>query len=256
MLIRHIAGYKFTHLGNLPGLQQSLFAACEHRQLKGTLLLSQEGINVSLAGLSSNIHDFQDYLKKEPAFADMTFRESHSAIPPYKRLKVKIKNEIITLKQPDIHPDIFCAPRISPETLKKWLDEKRDFTLLDTRNTYEYRFGSFIGATHLATDDFSEFPHVIAPLSREKPIVMFCTGGIRCEKAGLYLLKENFQEVYQLDGGILNYFAKIGGTHYQGECFVFDDRIALNPDLTPSGNRQCQACQGPSADFFCETCIT
>ncbi len=129
--------------------------------------------------------------------------------------------------------------------MKRWLDEKRDITLLDTRNDYEFRFGAFAGAVNLQIDQFGDLPAAIRELDKTKPLVMYCTGGIRCEKAAVYMENLGFNEVYQLDRGILGYFADVGGAHYDGECFVFDERVALAPDLLPHGTLQCPQCQGP-----------
>ena len=255
MHILNIAGYIFTSLSDLEELRDGLLEQCH--PLKGTILLSPEGINLSLAGGITEIRAFQNYLKSMPSFSEMTFRESYSDIIPFKRLKVKIKKEIITFRSEDIHPEKERGQSILPETLKKWLDEKREFTLLDTRNDYEVRFGTFKNATHLKINDFCEFKEAAKAIPQDKPVVMFCTGGIRCEKASLQLLKTGFQEVYQLEGGILNYFAETKGAHYQGDCFVFDERVALNKDLLTTGSRQCLTCHGPIAmsDTLCPTCL-
>jgi UPF0176 protein len=231
MQILNIAGYKFVTLSDLPGLRSKLLEQCRLLQLKGTILLSVEGINVTLAGTCRFIEIFKNFLKDYSFFKDLSFRESYSACQPFKRMKVKIKKEIITMRCREIQPEQQTAQHLSPEELKQWLDEKRAITLLDTRNGYEIEFGTFTDAMHFDLDDFSEFPKASEKLTRDKPIVMFCTGGIRCEKAGAYLLQAGFSEIYQLDGGILNYFAKIGSAHYQGECFVFDERVALNFEL-------------------------
>ncbi len=227
MKIRHIAGYKFISLSELSAWKSLFSELC--RLLKGTILLSEEGININLSGTDENIATFKNALP-DP-FKSLTFRETITERIPYKRLKVMIKKEIITFRQPDIHPEKKRAPTISGEFLKQLLDENRDLILLDTRNLYEIAYGTFTKATHLNIEDFSEFTRAVAPLNPEKPIVMFCTGGIRCEKASLYLMNKGFSEVYQLDGGILQYFAKVGGAHYDGACFVFDEREALYPNL-------------------------
>jgi len=233
MQILNIAGYKFIALDNLSELRIALFNQCEELSLKGTILLSPEGINISLGGKLADITAFKTHLMADSRFNDMTFRESYSSTQPFKRLKVKLKKEIITLRRPEICPQTQRAPAISPQQLKQWLDQGRTFTILDTRNTYEVAFGTFAGATHLNIEDFCEFPKAVENLTADKPVVMFCTGGVRCEKAGLHLLNKGFSEVYQLDGGILNYFAMIGGAHYEGACFVFDERVALTPNLQP-----------------------
>ncbi len=245
MQILNIAGYKFISLSNLPPLREQLLTKCLSLGLKGTILLSSEGINLNLAGETNYIELFKQFINSDSRFSDMTFRESYSTYIPFKHMRVKLKKEIITMRQSEIRPDEMSAPSITPKEFKQWLDENKDITILDTRNEYEVRFGTFQGATNLHLDDFCDFPNSAEKIPRNKPVVMFCTGGIRCEKAALHLLKNNFPEVYQLQGGILNYFAKIGGSHYDGECFVFDQRVALNEKLQETGSQQCLVCQGP-----------
>ncbi len=255
MQILHIAGYKFINLDNLESLREKLLAQCQ--PFGGTILLSPEGININLAGQIEFIHEFKNFLKTQPAFADITFRESYSDAVPFKRLLVKIKKEIITFKQEHIHPETKRAPTISPQLLKQWLDENRDITMLDTRNKYEVQFGTFAKAMYLNIDDFSDLVKETADIPRNKPVVMFCTGGIRCEKAGLYLQEQGYTDVFQLEGGILNYFNEAGGKHYEGECFVFDERIALDSTLKSTGTRQCTSCGGPiPISSNCSTCLS
>lgn len=256
MQILNIAGYKFIPLSDLADLRSTLLAECDRLSLKGTILISSEGLNLSLAGISDSITAFKTYLENDPHLGGMSFRESYSSFQPFKRLKVKIKKEIITMRRPEVRPEQTVAPTISPNEFKQWLDENRDITILDTRNDYEVQFGTFHGAMNLHIDDFSEFPKAAETVTRDKPVVMFCTGGIRCEKAALHLLNAGFPEVYQLQGGILNYFAEAGGAHYDGECFVFDERVALDASLQAKGTRQCTGCQGPIflADGVCKRC--
>ncbi len=245
MRMLNIASYKFIALDHLSERRDLFLEKTKALRLKGTILLSHEGINMNLAGAVEDIAAFREFLKKDVLFSEMTFRESYSETQPFKHMRVKIKQEIITLRQPDIHPENQTAPDITPLEFKKWMDEKRDITVLDTRNDYEVKFGTFESAQHLDLKDFGEFPAAIDQVSREKPVVMFCTGGIRCEKAALVMLNAGYSNVYQLKGGILNYFAEVGAEHYQGECFVFDERVAVNAALEPTGTRQCLSCQGP-----------
>ncbi|MFZ2314725.1 MAG: rhodanese-like domain-containing protein [Gammaproteobacteria bacterium] len=233
MQILNIAGYKFIALSNLETVQAALYAKCEEFSLKGTILLSEEGINITLSGSPQNVQFFQSYLNETVPFAGMRFHETYSPDLPFKRLKVKIKPEIITLGQPGINAIDSRAPSISPQDFKQWLDEKRDITVLDTRNDYEVGIGTFTSAKNLHIDDFGDFPAATADIDKDKPVVMFCTGGIRCEKAAIYMQNQGFKDVYQLDGGILGYFAEVGGAHYTGDCFVFDDRVAVDPALNP-----------------------
>src|SRR5580704_13551415 len=192
MQILNIAGYKFISLNEVEALRLSFLTHCVNLELKGTILLSKEGININLAGTIPHIETFIAFLKNDLRFRDISFHETYSSTPPFNRLKIKLKNEIITLRKPEANPVKKRAPSISPEILKQWLDEKRDITLFDTRNDYEVRFGTFKDAIHLPISDFSELPSSLNALSRDKTIVLFCTGGIRCEKAALYLLKEDY----------------------------------------------------------------
>ena len=253
----NIAGYKFIELHDLDALREALQVQCQAGGLRGTILLSPEGINISLAGTSQAIANFKSGLAVDERFAGMRFHHTYSSHQPFQCLKVKLKNEIITLRQGDVAPlQDNRAPDISPAELKHWLDEKRDITLLDTRNDYEYRFGTFTGAINLHLHNFGELPAAVQDLDKEKPLVMFCTGGIRCEKAAIYMQNQGFKQVYQLDGGILGYFAQVGGAHYEGECFVFDERVALDAYLNYNGTSQCKMCQGPIAanDTNCASC--
>lgn len=227
----NIAGYKFISLSDLSILKDNLESNCAGKNIKGTILLSKEGINICLAGAEKDITNFLALLANLPEFADISFKQSYSKSLPFKRFKIKIKDEIITFKRPEIDATTQRANSISPKQLKQWLDDKHDFTLLDTRNDYEIEYGTFSQATHLNLSDFSQLPDAISQLNKEKTIVMFCTGGIRCEKAALYMQEQGYKNVYQLDGGILNYFAQVGGAHYEGSCFVFDDRIAVDSEL-------------------------
>jgi UPF0176 protein len=245
MTIINIAGYQFLALTELSRLRQTFIEKCEALALKGTILLSEEGININLAGKPKDIALWKQFLREDSRFAQLSFRESCSTYQPYKFMRIKIKKEIITMGKPEIQPGKKRAPAVSPHEFKQWLDQGRDITVLDTRNEYEVRFGTFEKATHFHLQDFSEFPKASENLNKDKPVVMFCTGGIRCEKAGLHLLNAGFPEVYQLEGGILNYFKEVGGAHYQGECFVFDQRVALDATLQESGTVQCTNCNGP-----------
>jgi UPF0176 protein len=243
--IHNIAGYKFIPLNHVPELQAAFRDHCKALEIKGTILLSEEGINVSLGASHEAIAVFKLYLQQDERFADMTFRESFSETQPFRRLKVKLKKEIITMGRPEVNPgSAQRAPAVSPTELKQWLDEKKDILILDTRNDYEMQFGTFENAVNLKLNDFGEFPEKAKSIEKDKPVVMFCTGGIRCEKAAIHLMNSGFENVYQLEGGILNYFAEVGAAHYHGECFVFDGRVALNSELQSTGAVQCRVCQG------------
>ncbi len=262
MRFMNIAGYKFVSLEDLSGLRESFLQVTRERHCKGTILLSKEGININLSAESESVDEFKKFLQAYTCFQDISFRVSYSLLQPFKFMRVKIKKEIITMHKEDIHPERQRAKSISPERLKQWLDENREMTLLDTRNEYEVRFGTFKKADHLHINDFSEFPQQSQKINADKPVVMFCTGGIRCEKAALHMLDAGFSEVYQLEGGILNYFAEVGGDHYDGECFVFDQRISVDTQLNETGTTQCHQCEGPikkemsmCSDVVCQKCI-
>jgi UPF0176 protein len=244
----NIAAYKFAPLADLKPLRQQLLAQCKAWELKGTILLSREGVNLFVAGSDVSITTLLAVLRAIPGLAELQPKVSHSAHQPFTRMLVRIKQEIIAFGVPGIDPAQHTAPRISARELKQWLDEGRPVTLLDTRNDYEVKLGTFAGAVTVGIDHFREFPAAVGRLPEElkqQPIVTFCTGGIRCEKASPYLEREGFQQVYQLDGGILKYFEECGGAHYQGECFVFDQRVGLDPMLDETSSAQCYSCLTP-----------
>jgi predicted sulfurtransferase len=234
-----IAAYQFIRLDNLPELRDKLKAKTQELGFKGTILLAPEGINCFIAGEPQCIPLFKDYLVNELKLDKLTYKENHCTEYPFVRMLVKIKKEIISFGQDDIQPDVFTGPYMSPAQLKSWLDEGKDFILLDTRNDYEVKIGTFEKATHLNVPSFREFGKVskeLPPEMKDKPVVMFCTGGIRCEKASAHFLNNGFKEVYQLEGGILKYFEDCNGAHYKGDCFVFDWRMAVNSELKPQPN--------------------
>lgn len=242
--ITNVAGYYFTTLDDCAKLKLSYQALGKRWGVRGTILLSTEGINVVLSGSAHAIEQVCQSIQRDPRFAAMRFKISHSDTLVFKRFLVKVKPEIITLKQAGIKPQQKTAERVSATTLKQWLDEGRPVVLLDTRNDYEIAFGHFNHAVDLKLQHFVDFPaHVenIDPNLKTQPIVTYCTGGIRCEKASAYLLEAGFNQVYQLDGGILQYFAECGNAHYAGECFVFDKRIAVDHNLQPSTAERCRA---------------
>ena len=232
----NLAGYKFVKLDGLPELRASLRPQCQHLGLKGTILVSPEGINVFVAGPEREIGEFKALLHADDRFADLRFKESRSAAQPFKRMLVKIKPEIITLRVPGLDPAANPAPALAPIDLKRWLDEGREVVLLDTRNAFEVEAGTFRNALHLDLKAFGQFPEAadgLDPSLKDKTVVTFCTGGIRCEKAAPVLISKGFHDVYQLQGGILQYFEDCGATHFNGRCFVFDERNTLDGELRP-----------------------
>jgi predicted sulfurtransferase len=253
MRVVNLAVYKFVNLGTLPQLRERLSEDTKRLGLRGTILLAPEGLNCFVAGSASAIAEIRTILAEvvNAAGGDpstLPFKESFSDEQPFKRMLVKIKPEIITMGTPEIRPVSFTGKRVTPAELKCWLDEKRDLVILDTRNEYEYRIGTFEGALTMDLKTFRQFPEQARALPaelRKKTVVSFCTGGIRCEKASALLLNEGFEDVYQLDGGILKYFEDVGGAHYRGECFVFDERVSLDPQLRETETVLCYNCQNP-----------
>lgn len=230
--ILNIAAYRFIALQEniLPEWRVILKNKAVDCGLKGTILLSSEGINLFLAGLQENITEFQNFLAEFPELKGLTFRQTWSEHQPFKRLLVRLKKEIISMGQADIQPEQGPAPYIEPQTLRQWYEQGRPMLVLDTRNQYEVECGTFANALSLGLKNFRSFPQAVAqlpPEAQQTPIVTFCTGGIRCEKAALWLKKLGFSEVYQLHGGILNYFEQCGSDYFQGQCFVFDERTTV-----------------------------
>lgn len=240
------AAYKFVELDELESRRQELLDFCRDRELRGTILLAAEGINLFVAGPPPAVRQLVERLEADDAIGPLEVKESFSDYQPFTRMLVKVKQEIIAFGVEGIAPGQYTSRRVAPEQLKQWLDEGRPVALLDTRNDYEVQLGTFAGARHLDIGHFRDFPSAAAELPtemREQPVVTFCTGGIRCEKAGPMLERLGFREVYQLDGGILNYFEQVGGEHYQGDCFVFDQRVAVDAALRETDAAQCYACQ-------------
>lgn len=242
----NLSAYRFAALEDLPGRRESLLALTGRLELRGTILLAPEGINLFVAGPRQATDELMQELRRDPAFADMEAKESLSDYQPFNRMLVRIKKEIIAFGIDGVNPVERSSPKMSAAELKAWLDEGRPVHLLDVRNDYEVEVGSFEHAIPARIDSFRDFPEAVQRLPesmKQEPVVMFCTGGIRCEKAGPYMEQAGFQEVYQLDGGILKYFEECGDQHYRGSCFVFDQRVAVDGALQETGFAQCYACQ-------------
>lgn len=239
--ILNIAAYRFVALDGLSDLRDQLQVAADARGLKGTVLLAAEGINFFLAGSEAGIEAWLKRLEADSRFSGIEVKKSFSERPPFQRLKVKIKREIIRMDHPMIRPAEGRAPAVSPATLARWLDqghddEGRPLLMLDTRNAFEVDHGAFDEALDWRLNKFTEFPQRLAEQAetlREHTVVSYCTGGIRCEKAALLMREQGLPRVYQLDGGILNYFETVGRRHYHGGCFVFDEREVLDAELAP-----------------------
>jgi len=239
--VLNISAYLFIEISDTAALREACHAQASAHSLKGTVLIAEEGINLFLAGPAQAVRDFVSWLQQDPSLASISPKESWSATQPFRKLLVKVKNEIIRMNHPAIQPQPGRAPAVAAATLKRWLDaghddQGRPVVTLDTRNAFEVDEGSFVGAVNWRIDKFSDFPTAASQhLSelQDKTVVSFCTGGIRCEKAAIYLREQGLSEVYQLEGGILKYFEEVGNAHYNGNCFVFDERRGVNADLTP-----------------------
>ena len=239
--IFNIAAYKFVSLENLEQRRLVLLEQTQAQTLKGTILLTPEGINLFLAGIQENIEQFLVWLRQDPAFADLEVKYSVSPDLPFKKMLIKIKREIIRMNHPTIRPEAGRAPAVDAQTAARWITQGRDDTgrpvvLLDTRNDFEVDAGTFVGAINWQLTKFTEFPQAVLDHKDElagKTVISFCTGGIRCEKAAIFMGEVGIENVYQLDGGILKYFEQTGGVGYQGNCFVFDERRTVDSTLQP-----------------------
>ena len=241
-MILNVAAYAFCPLDDLPARRQRLYEAAQAAQLRGTVLLAPEGINLFLAGPETSLRDFMQALPaRVPGLAGLNMKFSWSRSAPFARLKVRLKREIIAFRQPGIDPRAGRAPAVDAQTARRWIengcdDSGRRLVLVDTRNREEVAYGSFRGALALPIDDFVDFPAAVEahrPTCADATVLTFCTGGIRCEKAALWMQRSGWQHVHQLDGGILGYFEAVGAEGWEGSCFVFDQRLALGTDLQP-----------------------
>jgi UPF0176 protein len=238
--VLNISAYLFTEISDPAALREACHAQASALLLKGTVLIAEEGINLFLAGPPSAVREFVSWLQQDPRLASITPKESWSATQPFRKLLVKVKNEIIRMNHPTIQPQHGRAPAVPAATVKRWLDQGHDdngrpVVTLDTRNDFEVDAGAFEGAIDWRITKFSEFPEAAqAHLEtlKNKTVVSYCTGGIRCEKAAIYLRELGLADVYQLEGGILKYFEEVGSAHYKGDCFVFDERRGVHPDLS------------------------
>lgn len=251
MSYTNIAAYKFVTINDPESTGSALREECERLEIKGTILIAGEGLNIMLAGAVDSITSFVKVLRQNSCFTDMEIKYSESDIMPFWKLRMKVKNEIIRMNCPDIVPENHTAPRIAPKELQAALDAGEDIVLLDTRNDYEIAFGTFEQAIDPEIKEFSEWPEVVKSLPEDmkgKKVVTFCTGGVRCEKAAAVMENEGFTDVYQLDGGILRYFEETGGAHWDGACYVFDGRVAVGKDLEETNYMQCAHCNAPITD--------
>jgi UPF0176 protein len=248
--VLNVAAYRFVPLDEPQRWIDALFARANAGDLKGTMIVADEGINLFLAGRTDEVEAFIVWLGNDPrfvardgsaAFANLSVKRSRSASVPFRRLRVRHRPEIVTMRRDAIRPVARRAPTITPEQLDRWLargsdDDGRPLVLLDTRNAFEVALGTFDGAVHLDLARFESFPAAVLDQRdawTDRTVVTFCTGGIRCEKAALFMQDAGFPDVFQLDGGILGYFERVGGAHWRGQCFVFDERTSVDPALAP-----------------------
>jgi UPF0176 protein len=240
-MILNLAAYHFVAISDPDMLAQQLRARFEAASLRGTALVTPEGINLFLAGEPESLRGVVAGLRADARFADLIVKWSESEHVPFKRLRVKRKREIITFRKDGLDPVGARAPVVDPPTLKRWLEQGRDdvgreVVMVDTRNAQEIDHGTFEGALTLPIAKFTELPDALEPHRAAlagKTLVSFCTGGIRCEKAAIWMQQAGYEHVRQLDGGILGYFEQVGGYGYRDRCFVFDERVALDPHLKP-----------------------
>jgi UPF0176 protein len=241
--------YKFVVLDDYRNRRQPLLNLCQHHQIKGTILLAAEGINATISGTRSSIDAILAHLKADPCFADLAPKESISEKSPFDRLKVRLKQEIVTFGIPTVNPTTTVGTYVKPQDWNQ-LIANPDVITIDTRNQYEVEIGTFKGAIDPQTTSFTQFPEYVADRldpHHHKHIALFCTGGIRCEKATSYLLNQGFEHVYHLEGGILKYLEEvpIADSQWEGECFVFDDRVAITHGLEPGTHQLCWGCGNP-----------
>ena len=249
MPIETIAFYRFVVLSELETLRQTLRSWCEALGLRGTIVLAREGINATLAGSTPALDSFLACLHARPEFADLSVRRTASSSVPFRRMKIKLRQEIVTLGIEGIVPERRTGQHVSPGAWNELLKDRKVF-VLDARNDYEFEIGTFDGAYNPRTENFREFPRFVEntlAVPRDQPIAMFCTGGIRCEKASTYLLEQGFNEVYQLAGGVLAYLETVAPENslWHGDCFVFDERVAVTHRLQPADYLQCPGCRAP-----------
>lgn len=239
--VLNIAAYHFAEVAEPSALREALRARCETSGVKGSALVAPEGLNLFLAGAEPDIESVLDFVRAQPGFEGLRVKRSWSAHVPFARLKVKLKREIIAFGHEECVPRTRRAPAVSPAELRAWIargsdDSGRRLVLVDTRNREELVYGQFENAVPLPIDNFTDLTAALEPLRPEladATVVSYCTGGIRCEKAALWMQDAGFAHVFQLDGGILDYFEQVGDFGWRGECFVFDERVALKPDLSP-----------------------
>lgn len=246
------AFYKFVELPDYKALREPLLAHCESLGVKGTILLAEEGINGTIAGEQRGVRDVLAHLRRDPRLADLEHKESGATEMPFYRMKVRLKKEIVTLGVPGVNPARMAGTYVTPQEWNSLLDDP-DVVFVDVRNDYEVALGTFKGALNPETKSFSDFPKWVAEqeqLRRKPKVAMFCTGGIRCEKSTAFMRMAGFDEVYHLQGGILKYLEVVpeAESRWEGECFVFDERVAIGHGLKPGRYELCRSCRLPISD--------
>ena len=247
-----ITFYKFVQLDDFEAIRQPLLELCQAQGIKGTILLALEGINATVAGTDAALEVLLTHLKQDPRLEDLTHKTSHADEQPFARMKVKLKKEIVTLGQPGVSPTEQVGTYVEPKDWNQVISAP-DVVVVDTRNTYEVDIGTFKGANNPQTDSFRQFPDYAAKQldpAKHKKVAMFCTGGIRCEKASSYLLEQGFKQVYHLKGGILKYLEEVPAEEslWEGECFVFDQRVTVQHGLEPGSYEMCRGCGHPISE--------
>ena len=241
--------YKFVKLPDFTQKQQPILSLCQAQAVKGTILLAAEGINGTIAASRESIDAVLSFLRSDSRLADLEHKESYTDSPPFERMKVRLKQEIVTIGLPQVDPNEQVGTYVSPKDWNALICDP-EVTVIDTRNDYEVSIGSFKGAQNPQTESFRQFPDYIRQNldpAKHKKVAMFCTGGIRCEKASAFMLSEGFQEVYHLKGGILKYLEEVPEQEslWQGECFVFDERVAVAQGLALGSHEMCLSCGHP-----------
>jgi len=241
--------YKFASIGDCPGLRGRLLELCQREGILGTLLIAPEGLNGTVAGSRAAIDRLAAAIRAIPGCSDVEWKESRAAVQPFKRMKVRLKREIVTMGVDGIDPNAIVGTYVAPADWNALISDPGTI-LIDTRNDYEVAIGTFKGAVDPKTRSFREFPGWVEQHldKAEKPkIAMFCTGGIRCEKATALLKQQGFDEVYHLKGGILKYLEEVPAEDslWDGECFVFDERVSVGHELKPGSYQLCSVCREP-----------
>jgi len=254
------AFYKFVEIADCAALQATLTKRCDESGIKGTILLAREGINATISGPRDAMARFLSALRGDPRFADLTVKQAEASAHPFQRLKVKIKREIIAFDPSAEGPLGEVGTYVKPQDWNALISDP-GVVVIDTRNAYEYAIGTFKGAVDPKTAAFSDFPAYVKDNldpARHRKVAMFCTGGIRCEKASAHLIEMGFPEVYHLEGGILNYLEVIRpeDSAWEGECFVFDERVSVVHGNVPGTHALCRECGFPvsAADATCSNC--